>query len=301
MPMNSKTTKPRTFHHEALAWRTAVQNNGGTVRPATLRAVSNFCTAISAAGIRSKFLRLNLVCGNNLAAARVPLYRGASATGTQYGSAIDTNLGPFTANDYSEATGLQGDGSSKALDTTIAIGTLKTFGMSTNSYHLSVYNRSLSSFSRISFGANNLYDDNVAYKSVFGINTGSTSQYEGSYVPEYAAGGGNDSYSYVYVYNPPADLRGFNLGDYSSGYGSGAVYTLNGTELTSSESNYGESHTDFNASDPTALLFLGDDEYYSDQLLSAYSCGLPMTTTANRLAFATAMTAFQKALRRNFP
>ena len=298
--MNSKTTKPRTFHHEALAWRTAVQNNGGTVRATTLRAVSNFCTAINDAGIRDKFLRLNLVCGNSLAAARVPLYRGASATGTQYGSAVDTNIGPFTSADYSEATGLQGNDTNKVLDTTITIGTLKTFGMSINSYHLSVYNRSLSSFSRISFGANNLYDDAVAYKSVFGINTsGMVSQYEGTLCPEFAAGGGNDSYYYVYAYAPPADPRGFHLGDYAGG----GFYGFNGTELPSSEASYSNDYSvpDFSAADTTALYFLGDDEWYSDQLLSAYSCGLPMTTTANRLAFATAMTAFQKALRRNFP
>ena len=297
MPLSSKTIRPRTFHHEALAWRTAVQNNGGTVRATTLRAVSNFCTAISDAGIRDKFLRLNLVCGNDLAAARTPLYRGASATGTQYGSTVDTNIGPFTSADYSEATGLQGDGNVKVLDTTIAIGTLKTFGMSVTSFHISVYNRSLTAFSRISFGANNLYDDAVAYKSVFGINTCGTSQYEGTFCPEFAAGGGNDAYIYFYPYVPPADPRGFHLGD----YGSGAFYGLNGTELPGSESYYGEAVPDFSAADTTMILFLGDDEYYSDQLLSAYSCGLPMTTTANRLAFATAMTAFQKALRRNFP
>ena len=175
MAMNSKTMRTRTFHPEATAWRKAVIANSGTVSATTMRAVSNFCTAISAAGIRSKFLRLNLVCGNNLAAARTPLYRGALATGTQYGSAADTNIGPLTSADYSEATGLQGNGTTKALDCTIKLGTFKTFGTDYDSVHLSVYNRSLAGVSGPSFGA---FDYNGAYfGNAVAINSSDQSAY----------------------------------------------------------------------------------------------------------------------------
>jgi hypothetical protein len=87
-----------------------------------MRAVSKFCADIDAAGIRSKFRRLNLFCGNSdsaLIAVRTPLYRGQSRTGTQYGNTIDTNAGNnFQQGDYAENSGLTGDASStKYLDT----------------------------------------------------------------------------------------------------------------------------------------------------------------------------------------
>ena len=292
--------RPRMLHPEAAAWRAAVIANGGSVSRRTVNAVSKFCNAIVAAGIRSKFLRLNLVCGNNLAAARVPLYRGASASGTQYGSAVDTNLGPFTANDYSEATGLQGDGSYKALDTTITVGTLVTFGLSINDLHMSVYNRSLSEESRCSFG---VYDLGFAgYGAVAAINTTSMSQYDGTCFPEFASGGA-DAHTFSYriltraACGSTIDTRGFNLSEFA--FASNSFYGLNGTEVPSNDGDGGA--VAFESNDIAPLYFLGDTYNYSSQLLSAYSCGLPMTTPANRLAFATAMTAFQTALRRNFP
>lgn len=59
------------------------------------------------------------MAGSGLNAALVPLYRGESRTGTQYGNTVDQSLGSpsFGEGDYSEATGLQGNGSSKYLNT----------------------------------------------------------------------------------------------------------------------------------------------------------------------------------------
>ena len=289
MAMSNKTMRTRTFHPEATAWRKAVIANSGTVSATTMRAVSNFCTAISAAGIRSKFLRLNLVCGNNLAAARVPLYRGASATGTQYGSSADTSVGPLTGTDYSEATGLQGDGSSKALDCTITIGTLKTFGTDYDSVHLSVYNRSIAGVPGPSFGA---YDLNEVYfVNAIGISSANVSGYAGSgpdFISGATGGGDHDMVATSFA-------RGFHLAEFTAA--AAGFYGINGANVTGAISNLGG--TNFDATDLTPLYFLGDFIQYSSQLISAYSCGLPMTSAANRLAFATAMTAFQTALRRN--
>jgi hypothetical protein len=96
-----------------------------------MRAVSKFCNDIDAAGIRSKFNRCNLFCGNggNLLACLVPLYRGPSSTGTQYGNTTDENpgAGPFTSGDYNEtgaSSGLKGNGSSKYLNTGYPANTL---------------------------------------------------------------------------------------------------------------------------------------------------------------------------------
>jgi hypothetical protein len=96
-----------------------VIGSGGSVSASTAQAVSDFCTAIDAAGIRDRFYRLNLFCGSNLTAALVPLYRGPSLAGTQYGNTTDTNNN-FVSGDYVETGtggGLTRASGSKTLTT----------------------------------------------------------------------------------------------------------------------------------------------------------------------------------------
>lgn len=124
-PMNNRLLRPTTsgVHPEAAAWRSAVVANGGSVSGSTLSAISTFCNAIDAAGIRDRFYRLNLFAGTGLNAALVPLYLGPTYGGTTYGNATDTNNGPFVSGDYSEtgaSGGLLGNGSSKYLNTGLA-------------------------------------------------------------------------------------------------------------------------------------------------------------------------------------
>ena len=125
-------------HPEAAAWVSAVVANGGSVSASTLKAVGKFCAVIDAAGIRARFFRLNLFCGTGLNAALVPLYRGPSRTGTQYGNTTDTNVGPFVSGDYVEtgaSGGLAGNGTSKALRHGVTWNLLPDI----NSVHLSAY------------------------------------------------------------------------------------------------------------------------------------------------------------------
>lgn len=136
MPMSARLLRPRStgFHPEAQDWRNRVIANGGTVSGSTLTAVSNFCRSIHAAGLRDRFLRLNLLCGTGLNAALVPLYRGQSSTGTQLGTATDANSN-FVSGDYVETGstgGLKGNGTSKSLDTglTISNAPIPTISMS---------------------------------------------------------------------------------------------------------------------------------------------------------------------------
>jgi hypothetical protein len=124
MPMNPRLLRPRsTIHPEAADWANRVRANGGSVSGSTLNAVSRFCASIAAAGIRDRFYRLNLFCGTGLEACLVPLYRGQSLGGTQYGGTTDTNNGPFVSGDYVEtgaSGGLIGNGTSKHLSTGLA-------------------------------------------------------------------------------------------------------------------------------------------------------------------------------------
>jgi hypothetical protein len=144
------TLAPQVSNADAQDWINRVYANGGTVSASTAAAVNTFCNAIDAASIRDRFYRLSLFCGgvsgtaSGLAACLVPLYRGPSLGGTQYGGTTDTNNGPFVSGDYAEtgaSGGLTGNGSSKYLDTLFPMNTLP----STTSGHAAVYCRNRSS------------------------------------------------------------------------------------------------------------------------------------------------------------
>lgn len=119
MAMSPRLLRPRSggVHPETQDWRSRVIANGGSVSGTTLTAVDRFVKAIHAAGIRDRFFRVNLFCGNSdasLAAVRTPLFRGPSLGGTQFGNTIDTNAS-FVPGDYAESSGLKGNGSTKHL------------------------------------------------------------------------------------------------------------------------------------------------------------------------------------------
>ncbi len=132
------------WHPEAASWMSRVRRNGGEVSSQTMRAMSRFCAAVESAGIRDRFFRLNLFCGNSdgaLAAVRTPLYLGPIPTGTQYGNTLDTNFN-FVSGDYLESAGLTGTGNngvaagnSKHLNT----GLLPTAWPSISSFHVSAF------------------------------------------------------------------------------------------------------------------------------------------------------------------
>jgi hypothetical protein len=116
-PMSPRLLRPRAsgVHPEAASWRTRVVANGGTVSTTTMQAVDRFCRSIDTAGLRDRFVRLSLLCGDNLTAARVPLYVNTSASGATLGNAIDTN-NSFAAGDYTVTGGIK-CGSSRSLNT----------------------------------------------------------------------------------------------------------------------------------------------------------------------------------------
>ena len=121
MPMSPRTLRPRVagaaVHQEAADWKNRVIANGGaSPSTATVKAVSDFCKSIDSNGLRSLLWRVNLMVGSDLSSALVPLYRSTSFTGTVQGNTTDTNSN-FVSGDYSETSGLVGNGSSKVLNT----------------------------------------------------------------------------------------------------------------------------------------------------------------------------------------
>lgn len=290
MPMNNKTLRPRRssvlYHPEAVSWKSRAVANGGTVSAGTMQAVSDFCTTIDDSGtMRSAFLRLNLVCGDNLAAALTPLYLGGSAIGTQYGAASDISYGPYALEDYSEATGLTGNGTSKFVDTTVHLGDAVAFGANWDDVHCSAYIRSVQDSSPC-FGGS---DDDGAYNNQALL-----------LHPTFFQTG--DSNLTHFVSSSATLGNGLHLGVFiavDNGH-----YCIQGSQGTASVTNTGGAAF----VDPILMYFGGawssgpSGNYYTSSTLSAYSIGkvngTEISSSGGRFVFFNIMQAFQTALGR---
>lgn len=103
-------------HPDVNNWLNTVTLNGGSASSSTIAALNTFCNSIESAGLRNKFYRLNLFCGNNLASCRVPLFNAISYNNVQYGYDQDSIFN-FSISDYSESSGLRSASATGYLDT----------------------------------------------------------------------------------------------------------------------------------------------------------------------------------------
>ena len=283
MPMSPRLLRPIAsgVHPEANAWRTAVVANGGSVSASTMKAVSAFCTAIDKAGIRDRFYRLSLFCGTGLNACLVPLYRGPSRTGTQYGNTTDTNTGPFVSGDYTESSGLKGNGSSKYLDTGVAM----TF-LGTNQLHMyASFNPEVTEIKALLAARANLAGSLALENNYNGTsaNRPRHSHFSGGVQPADHCSPitGRTQYLVNFDGTQPMLMLGRNV-------------TLN-------NSNNAGAYSATN--NEAFLVFAGNQtgtgiSAYSGQRIDCYSFGAAFTTTAQRNAFHTATSDFRTALSR---
>lgn len=288
MPMSARLLRPRAggLHPEAAAWRSAVVANGGSVSATTLSAVSKFCAAIDTAGIRDRFVRVNLFAGTGLAAAMVPLFRGQSRTGTQFGNTTDTNNGPFVSGDYAE-TGASG-GLAAASNTSKYLSTgLIPFnaGITEQNYHNSGY-----------FPATlNTTGDWIGATGTGGGQRFSIFFPAFSTVGMYVRFGGGSNSG---IENASLVARtGHLIGQRSSGIGVGY---RNGSNISATSSTAGSQA--FGTNEPPALNVFarnanGSPGAYWSGRACMYSVGLNFTD-AQALAFYNAVQTFQTALGR---
>jgi len=144
------------YDAEVLDWVSRVEANGGSVSASTKNAANTFMLAIKAANIRSKIYRLNLYAGTGLAACLTPLIK-------DIGSASETNAN-FVSGDYSESTGLTGDGASKWISTGATLADLYNIDATNHAMSYGLYVRTASNFSSLNMGT---YDGtNFSYLSV---------------------------------------------------------------------------------------------------------------------------------------
>jgi hypothetical protein len=289
-PMNPRLLRPLAsgVHPEAAAWRSAVvANSGGTPSASTMRAVSKLCADIDAAGIRDRFFRLGIFAGPSLNSALVPLYRGPSPTGTQYGNATDSNAN-FIGDDYAEtgaAGGLKGkeNPNGKSLDTGLQQATVAADGF----MHLSVFIR------HATYPASPTV---YTYRLLGLINTSPSNQFYfidirtgGSF---FSVMGGGTTFS-----NNPT-LTGGQLLLATRSSDSDARTYLNATEQATDL-------TSRTISSVAANMFVFAENRvgtgaitHAPVTLGAYSMGLPMTAS-QVTSFNSAMASFQTALNRN--
>ena len=275
MPMSQRLLRPRASgyrHAEAQDWINRVYANGGTVSASTAAAVNTFCNAIDAAGIRDRFYRLNLFCGNALPAALVPLYLSEGGGAPNRGSSTDSNSN-FVSGDYVEigaSGGLVGNGTNKRLDTGMA-GSV-----------LSAGNRHVSAYEIVN--ATTDYSPSVVSGSAAATQHGVgpwTNATTVAYRTHNTIGGNVTATKAI----------GHWLGSDTSTTAS--VLYRNGSSVasTSGQPAGGSGNTNYQ------ILGIGAGDW-SEARLGGYSIGLSMTA-AQVSAFYTAMQAFQAALGRN--
>jgi hypothetical protein len=280
-----------TIHPEAANWAARVVANSGSVTATTLAAVNTFCQAIDTAGIRGKFVRLNLLCGTGLPACLVPLYRGTSLTETQYGGTTDDNAN-FVDGDYTE-TGTSGGLNSGSSNTTKYLRTgmdAVTAGLANTDTHIAWYSRAQINAS----GAGNVagaFGGGVPQSTWQSLLFGSLNLL-------FFRSGGASSCGLENVTLSGANRSGHLITQRS---GSSAQCYRQGSDLglTATTTN---TNTWSSVSPGAPYIFARNNGGSADQLLSArlqmYSLGTSFTST-QASAYSSAVQAFQTSLTRN--
>ena len=101
---------PSTYDWEAQRWQSQIATNSGTLSASSYRVGTYFMQQVKWWGLRPLLGRVNLFLGNDTNAATITIIRDWWTT-TDY----PDRLFNYTAADYSESTGLTGNGTSKYL------------------------------------------------------------------------------------------------------------------------------------------------------------------------------------------
>jgi hypothetical protein len=264
-----------------MDWRSRVITNGGTVDGVTMSAVSQFCRRIDAGGLRDRFYRLNLFCGNGLEAALVPLYRAESRTASARGNTTDTNNN-FVSGDYNNtgsSSGLKANGTSKFLNTGVNGDTLNGDNL------------------HYGFGLRATQTGSAAYRALGGVFNG---VFPGGLVYDMSVRRNDTNAHCAFGRTQASDQAGESVQATSLAVGDLVMahpsFYRNGSATGSSATgsgNYPSAHPIY----VFALNQANSTVNYTDSRVNWYSIGLTMTA-AQVLSFYNAVAAFNTALSR---
>lgn len=261
-------------HPDVQLWLNNISLNGGSASSGTISALNTFCNSIDSAGLRSKFYRLNLFCGNNLNAALVPLYISSDWISSSYGSTTESNFG-FVNADYVENSGLQGNGSKYLLT-----------GMRGTA--LAVGNRHLSSYeitnATTDYSPSLGSSESNAVQHALGPWTTSTNYY---YRTHNSIGGNPGTATKSVGFWIGSDISTTSARLYKNG---STINTSTGQSIGGSSSN---PYTVFGVVNVSNVLAEG-----SEAKLGSYSIGLSLDDS-QVISFNNAIQAFQTSLGRN--
>lgn len=245
-------------HPDVTSWLNTISLVGGSASATTISALNTFCNSIDAAGLRNKFYRLNLFCGNNLTSCLVPLYVNTQWNLPVLGFSIDTNNN-FVSGDYVETgvnRGLKGNQSNKFLNTALTPSALPSFA-----HHISVY----APFQNATHAFRGLIGASES------LNTRQASLYQWVNAGQfnYVAGANNGFTLTASATPPPVFMLGSLNGSAS------AIFVLDGSVTSGTLSSYSASTQPWYVFGESRAGALANP---TDARISAYSIGLPMTS-----------------------
>jgi hypothetical protein len=255
---------------DAVAWGTAVTAAGGTYSGTTLSALSTFIKSAKANSYWTKIVCFNPIAGNQLTAALIQYTSGSWASATNHN---------FVNGDYTEATGITGNGSTKYIDT----GLVPATSLTLNSTHLAIYNRSSSASA--SGGVHIGADDAARSLRLFAPFTDGT-----CYLDMYDTANGRVSSAAL------ASAYGFVIGSRTASNAE-AIYR-NGSSLATSSLAQTSGLPIGQSTYVFCRNFNGAASNFVAHVLAAYSIGAGLSST-DATNFNTDMQAFQLALSRN--
>lgn len=144
---------PPCSDEEVDDWVQRVLDNGGTVSTTTIEAACEFMTAVKAAGLREKIVRLNLFAGDQYSAVIVPLViDGGDTIDNGYVRSGNTLI-PATSADWTyQETGVLGGLTPLALQVFLDTGFTPTAPLSADDCGLSFYNKGLGEINETPIG-----------------------------------------------------------------------------------------------------------------------------------------------------
>lgn len=201
---------------ETIAYQDAIIDNGGTISETSLNCVDQFIVDCKAANIWTKLWDIGLFMGDQLAAALVKLkdYSGSTP--------VLLNTG-FVNGDYTEATGLVGDGATKYLDTGVITDSVNSLSFYVRSHALGISNPMGEGF--FFFGAlNGVFIEYgfVGVKAYWGSNAEMTVPVAGGYAA-FSLG----LVSSVFVSNPEMRIYNNGISIANAGAVGGSVRSVN--------------------------------------------------------------------------